>query len=191
MAVKKKFPYRSAFVACNGGCHVTEGSSCSYGCIACGKCVESCKFGAIHLNEHGIAEVAEEKCIACGRCVRECPQHIIHLHDCANTIVVKCSNKDKGKDARTVCSVSCIGCGICEKTCTASAIHVEDNCAVILASAHHLHKIPFYIHKKRIWQLHQLTARSVFYLILFYRAYFPLFRNSPFFSSTTFPSFTA
>ena len=28
MAVKKKFPYRSAFVACNGGCHVTEGSSC-------------------------------------------------------------------------------------------------------------------------------------------------------------------
>ena len=70
MAVKKKFPYRSAFVACNGGCHVTEGSSCSYGCIACGKCVESCKFGAIHLNEHGIAEVDEEKCIACGRCVR-------------------------------------------------------------------------------------------------------------------------
>lgn len=61
MAVKKKFPYRSAFVACNGGCHVTEGSSCSYGCIACGKCVESCKFGAIHLNEHGIAEVDEEK----------------------------------------------------------------------------------------------------------------------------------
>ena len=55
MAVKKKFPYRSAFVACNGGCHVTEGSSCSYGCIACGKCVESCKFGAIHLNEHGVA----------------------------------------------------------------------------------------------------------------------------------------
>ncbi len=101
MAVKKKFPYRSAFVACNGGCHVTEGSSCSYGCIAC------------------------------GRCTRECPQHIIHLHDCANTIAVKCSNKDKGKDARGVCAVSCIGCGICEKTCTASAIHVEDNCAVI------------------------------------------------------------
>ena len=73
MAVKKKFPYRSAFVACNGGCHVTEGSSCSYGCIACGKCVESCKFGAIHLNEHGVAEVDEEKCIACGRCIVVCP----------------------------------------------------------------------------------------------------------------------
>ena len=43
MAVKKKFPYRSAFVACNGGCHVTEGSSCSYGCIAYGKVVEEKK----------------------------------------------------------------------------------------------------------------------------------------------------
>ena len=74
-------------------------------CIACGKCVESCKFGAIHLNEHGVAEVDEEKCIACGRCTRECPQHIIHLHDCANTIAVKCSNKDKGKDARGVCEI--------------------------------------------------------------------------------------
>ena len=127
MAVKKKFPYRSAFVACNGGCHVTEGSSCSYGCIACGKCVESCKFGAIHLNEHGVAEVDEEKCIACGRCTRECPQHIIHLHDCANTIAVKCSNKDKGKDARGVCAVSCIGCGICVSVCPFQAIAINEN----------------------------------------------------------------
>ena len=97
MAVKKKFPYRSAFVACNGGCHVTEGSSCSYGCIACGKCVESCKFGAIHLNEYGVAEVDEEKCIACGRCTRECPQHIIHLHDCANTLLLNVPTKIKAK----------------------------------------------------------------------------------------------
>ena len=51
MAVKKKFPYRSAFVACNGGCHVTEGSSCSYGCIACGKCVEFCPAGAVKLGQ--------------------------------------------------------------------------------------------------------------------------------------------
>ena len=97
MAVKKKFPYRSAFVACNGGCHVTEGSSCSYGCIACGKCVESCKFGAIHLNEHGIAEVDEEKCIACGRCVRECPQHIIHLHAVPIPLLLNAPTKIKAK----------------------------------------------------------------------------------------------
>ena len=84
MAVKKKFPYRSAFVACNGGCHVTEGSSCSYGCIACGKCVESCKFGAIHLNEYGVAEVDEEKCIACGRA----PENVLSTSSTYTTVPI-------------------------------------------------------------------------------------------------------
>lgn len=131
MAVKKKFPYRAAVVACNGGCRAKENPGCAYGCIGCGKCVEACKFGAVFLNELGVAEVDEDKCIACGKCVRQCPQKVIHLHECANYIVVKCSNKEKGKDARAVCSVSCIGCGICEKTCTAGAVKVTDNCAVI------------------------------------------------------------
>lgn len=131
MAAKKKFPYKSAVVACNGGCRVNEEHKCEYGCIACGKCVEACKFGAIQINEIGVAEVDEDKCIACKKCTKVCPQNIIHIHECANYIVVKCSNKDKGKAAKEVCSVSCIGCGICEKKCTASAIHVVDNCAVI------------------------------------------------------------
>ena len=131
MAVKKKFPYRAAVVACNGGCRAKKDPECEYGCIGCKKCVDSCKFGAIMINEIGVAEVDEDKCIACGRCVRECPQKIIHLHECANYIVVKCSNKKKGKEAGAVCSVSCIGCGLCEKTCTAGAVKVLDNCAVI------------------------------------------------------------
>ncbi|MGN0205130.1 MAG: 4Fe-4S binding protein [Coprococcus sp.] len=131
MAIKKKFPYRSAFVACNGGCHVNGESGCEYGCVGCGICVEACKFDAIHINDIGVAEVDEAKCIACGKCTRECPKQIIRIHNCANYIVVRCSNKDKGKEARQACSVSCIGCGICEKTCTAGAVHVIDNCAVI------------------------------------------------------------
>ena len=68
---------------------------------------------------------------ACGKCVRECPKQVIHIHECANYIVVRCSNRQNGKEARQVCSVSCIGCGICEKTCTAGAVKVTDNCAVI------------------------------------------------------------
>ena len=52
MAIKKRFPYRAALVACNGGC------------IGCGACIEKCKFGAISMNEYGVAEVDEEKCIA-------------------------------------------------------------------------------------------------------------------------------
>lgn len=134
MAVKKRFPYRAAVVACNGGCHGKDGTSCAYGCIGCGKCVETCRFGAVAINEYGVAEVDEETCIACGMCVRACPQQVIRLHECANYIVVKCVNQDKGKDAREACGVSCIGCGICERTCTASAIRVVDNCARISES---------------------------------------------------------
>ena len=70
MAIKKKFPYRAALVACNGGCRAagSEDGGCKDGCIGCGACIEKCKFGAISMNEYGVAEVDEEKCIACGLC---------------------------------------------------------------------------------------------------------------------------
>ena len=128
MAVKKKFPYRAAVVACNGGCRSAEGEAgCADGCIGCKAFIDKCKFGAISINEYGVAEVDEEKCIGCGACAKVCPQKVIHVHECANYIVVKCSNKKKGAEAKKQCNVSCIGCGIC----TAGAIKVKDNCAVI------------------------------------------------------------
>ena len=71
------------------------------------------------------------ECIRCGKCMKVCPQEIIHIHECANYIVVKCSNKSKGAEAKKQCEVSCIGCGICEKTCTAGAVRIMDNHAVI------------------------------------------------------------
>ena len=95
MAVKKRFPYQAAFVACNGGCRAT--ADCQYGCVGCELCVNVCRFEAIALNDYGVAEVNEDKCIACGKCVRECPRELIRIHECANPIVVKCSNKDPGK----------------------------------------------------------------------------------------------
>ena len=110
MAIKKRFPYKAAFVACNGGCRAT--ADCQYGCVGCELCVNACKFEAIALNDYGVAEVNEDKCIACGKCVRECPRELIRIHECANPVVVKCSNRDPGKDARKMCEVSCIGCGI-------------------------------------------------------------------------------
>ena len=132
MAVKKKFPYQAAIVACNGGCRANRGQPiCSYGCMSCSACIETCKFQAITYNEYGVAQVNEADCVGCGRCTKACPQGIIRIHDCANYIAVKCSNHDKGAMARKICQVSCIGCGICEKTCTANAIRVTDNCAVI------------------------------------------------------------
>lgn len=129
MTPKKRFPYRAAFVACNGGCHVK--TQCDNGCISCNACVEACKFGAIVMGETNVPVVKEEKCIACGACTRACQQGIIKIHDCGNTIAVKCSNHQPAVQAREVCEYSCIACGLCERTCTAGAIHVSDYCAVI------------------------------------------------------------
>ena len=42
MAIKKRFPYKAAFVACNGGCRAT--ADCQYGCVGCELCVNVCKF---------------------------------------------------------------------------------------------------------------------------------------------------
>lgn len=131
MAIKKKFPYRTAIVACNGSCPSRAGFLCKDGCVGCGNCIAVCKFGAISFNENGVACVDEEKCIACGACVRACPQDIIKVHECANFISVKCSNKNIGKEARTICDSSCIACKMCERVCTAEAIKVIDHCAVI------------------------------------------------------------
>ena len=38
MAIKKRFPYRAALVACNGGCQRSgsEDGGCKDGCIGCG-----------------------------------------------------------------------------------------------------------------------------------------------------------
>ena len=89
---------------------------------------------AKQLEKHGlstqmlhIGHKAVRGCIACGKCVRECPRELIRIHECANPVVVKCSNRDPGKDARKMCEVSCIGCGICQKLCPAGAITVQDN----------------------------------------------------------------
>jgi ferredoxin len=46
-------------------------------CIACGTCVERCKFKAITLNEY--AHVNSEKCVGCGLCAITCPEEAITM----------------------------------------------------------------------------------------------------------------
>ena len=125
MAVKKRFPFQSALVACGGGA-----SRCTYGCTGCGACVSACRFEAIQLPERGPARVEEDRCIACGACVSACPQGIIRLHDCGNPIVVLCSNREKGALARERCGRSCIGCGLCQRSCGAGAVRVEHRAVI-------------------------------------------------------------
>ena len=57
---------------------------------------------------------------------------LLHLRPMlVNLATARCSNTEKGSDARLVCDNSCVACGACERACPAGAIHVTDNHAVI------------------------------------------------------------
>lgn len=117
---------------CVGAMKVAGGTlDCGFGCLGLGSCVKACKFGAIFINDHGVAQVDPDKCTHCMACAKACPRHVITDIPYAADIVVPCGNKDKGARAKANCSVSCIGCKLCEKNCPSGAITVTDNVASI------------------------------------------------------------
>ncbi len=151
MGVSVEVTKKVALVKCGGNCEVApdkydyHGSQscidaigvtgggpkkCSYGCMGLGSCVKVCEFNAISIVD-GIAVVDKEKCTACGKCASVCPKKLIEIIPYDSQYHVGCSNKDKGKDVKAVCSVGCIGCGLCAKNCEYNAIVLEDNIAKI------------------------------------------------------------
>lgn len=105
-------------------------SSCRFACVGLLTCAKACPFDAICLNEHGIAQVIEERCTGCGRCVVACPKDAITLMEETNRVYINCRNTDKGKEVSSVCKAGCIGCSLCETRCPQDAIHMEDNLPV-------------------------------------------------------------
>ncbi len=105
--------------------------SCTYGCLGLGDCERSCPFDAIHVLD-GLATVDYDKCVGCGACERACPRHIISMvpFKQEQMLVVKCSNKDFGKDVKAVCRVGCIGCGACARI-HGDLFSMEDNLPAI------------------------------------------------------------
>ncbi len=105
-------------------------SSCSYGCLGYGDCVDVCDHDAIEVC-NGVARVTPSFCIACTMCVKACPRALIQMIPVKDQAVVRCNNCDKGAQATKVCKVSCIGCMKCVKTCEFGAITVTNFNATI------------------------------------------------------------
>jgi len=48
-------------------------------CVACGRCIKECPFGAISVHKGVTAVIADDKCIGCGKCVKACPADVIFI----------------------------------------------------------------------------------------------------------------
>ena len=64
-------------------------------------------------------------------CATACPQKIISIVPLKEQALVRCSNCDKGAQAKKSCKVACIGCKKCEKVCEAGAVTVNNFNATI------------------------------------------------------------
>ena len=105
--------------------------NCRYACLGLGTCAHACKFDAITMDEHGIADIDLNKCKGCGACVAACPQETIQIFNLSADMYVACRNVEKGKAVMDVCKTGCIGCGLCARVCPFGAIEMVDNLPVV------------------------------------------------------------
>ena len=74
-------------------------------CVQCGKCMRTCKQGAISQNPKGVYMINKKLCTGCGECVAACPMHVMCLGETAS---------------------KCIACGICAKACPMGILSVQE-----------------------------------------------------------------
>lgn len=114
--------------SCRGAALIAGGGKgCSWGCLGLGDCDDVCDFGAIHMNEHGLPVVDEDKCTACGDCVDVCPKDLFSIHPVTHHLWVACKSLAEGDEALAECAVACNACGRCAMDAPNGAVTMQDN----------------------------------------------------------------
>ncbi|MGN0658154.1 MAG: 4Fe-4S dicluster domain-containing protein [Emergencia sp.] len=87
------------------------------GCLA-HSCIDSCKLGAITIDENHHARIDKSKCVDCGRCAKSCAYSAIHnfQRPCENACKVGAISMGPGGEA-SIDYDKCISCGACVYHC--------------------------------------------------------------------------
>jgi NADPH-dependent glutamate synthase beta subunit-like oxidoreductase/Pyruvate/2-oxoacid:ferredoxin oxidoreductase delta subunit len=60
-------------------------------CSGCNTCISICPFGALGINEKGVAQADEKLCKGCGVCAAFCPEKAITMRRLTNEQIVNCA----------------------------------------------------------------------------------------------------
>ncbi|MBQ8468577.1 MAG: 4Fe-4S binding protein [Clostridia bacterium] len=128
---KNKFEYQGQqYCWCMDSLH-SGAKMCDRACLGCGDCVRVCRYGAIFINEKGVAEVDRAKCTGCGACTYVCPNKLIERIPASKQVEFICSNNTDKMGVTAKCKVGCTGCGLCAKICPHGAIEMKNGNPVI------------------------------------------------------------
>jgi RnfABCDGE-type electron transport complex B subunit len=108
---------------------------CMDGCLGLGTCVKACPFGALRINENGVAEVDAQKCTGCEKCVATCPRNVISMIPKLHKIYLACNNHERGAKVKKYCSAGCTACTLCVKATPSGAITMDNNLPLLDYSA--------------------------------------------------------
>ena len=129
--------------SCRLAAQVSGGAKgCLWGCLGFGDCAAACRFDALHMNDHALPVVQEDKCTACGDCVETCPKDLFSLHPESHRLWVACKNELAGDRILQDCEVACTACGRCAMDAANGLITMGNNLPLIDYTKDHQTQVP-------------------------------------------------